>query len=104
MTTHCFIKSLCLAAALLLAGAGPWSVAGEGAVDPADVSPIGPDQAAEHAQQGALARPAAAQDDADLSPNEAAGQAAEDLAAAPLQVDPISRDSELMARQAVESP
>ena len=36
MTTHCFSKSLCLAAALMLAGAGPWSVAGEVAVDPAD--------------------------------------------------------------------
>ena len=36
MTTHRFNKSLCLAAALLLVAAGPWSVAGEVAVDPAD--------------------------------------------------------------------
>jgi predicted deacylase len=36
MTKQCFSRSLCLAAALMLAGAGPWSVAGEVAVDPAD--------------------------------------------------------------------
>ena len=37
MTAHFHNKALCLAAAaLLLAGAGPWSVAGEVAVDPAD--------------------------------------------------------------------
>jgi predicted deacylase len=36
MTKQYFSKSLCLAATLMLAGAGPWSVAGEVAVDPAD--------------------------------------------------------------------
>jgi len=37
MTTHFLNRTLCiLAAALLLAGAGSWSVAGEVAVDPAD--------------------------------------------------------------------